>query len=501
MLTCVENESRLYCAGDDCGGVSLWRIVPCIAPHPYLHARSHSKGQQRDCDRDRNRNRDRSISLEESKELGFVDEDDGDLDNDHDNDQENEESASSITVAPELQCFLNVNCLPRLPYASTHNSYAGTENRNKGEQYGDEGGEKVAEKEERVVTMQFLPNSELLLVGTNKRLLLIVVGAAAAADMQGSDPDSGPNTGICGDVWDASIDPLMTSNYIAFSPHAREQSLSHWLSQSPTPYKRQHMNMNMNTHALKDSEMTFISWIELDQVPPYCDGIFSMSVGSGGGQGGSEHGGGSESEQGQDQEMPIFLWKVIVQSEVPLLDRDVSASDVLEAALTPAQLDAHTADKPKPSATKPDKSQGGTVFSFFSSTASAPAHAQSATASNNASVSTTPPTPVPALVPAPAPAPVPAPIPTPALASPDTVTPKKPALNLNLKEEKETPYKNDDSKNNRTTARSNFDVDVDDLSDCRVYRLKWTEEMFRTAFKNSKAIPQHALEDHLSKIF
>ena len=86
-------------------------------------------------------------------------------------------------------------------------------------------------------------------------------------------------------------------------------------------------------------------------------------------------------------------------------------------------------------------------------------------------------------------------------ASADTVTPKIPALNLNLKEEKETPFMNDDSKNNRTTARSNFDVDVDDLSYCRVYRLKWTAEMFRTAFKNSKAIPQHALEDHLSKIY
>ena len=280
------------------------------------------------------------------------------------------------------------------------------------------------EKEERVVTLQFLPNSELLLVGTNKRLLLIVVGAAAtpgAATVQASDLDPGLNSGICGDVWNVSIDLLRDSSN-TFSPQAREQSLSHWLSQSPTPYKRQYMNMNMNTDASKDSDMTFVSWIELDQVPPYCEGIFSMSVGPEGGQGGSEHGSGSGSGseqgrgqgQGQDEEMSIFLWKVILQLEVPILDRDV-------------------------------------------------------------------------LVPVPA--------------SADTVTPKIPALNLNLKEEKETPFMNDDSKNNRTTARSNFDVDVDDLSDCRVYRLKWTAEMFRTAFKNSKAIPQHALEDHLSKIY
>lgn len=485
----------------------MWRIVPCTAPpphpHDHPHARSHSKGQQRDCDRDRekNRNRSRSKSLEESKELGFVDEDDGDLDND--NNQDNEEGVSSITVASELQCFLNVNCLPRLPYASTHNSYTGTENRNNEEKDGAKEEEKVVEKEERVVTLQFLPNSELLLVGTNKRLLLIVVGAAAtatAAVMQVPAPDPGPDSGICGDVWNVYIDPLKDSSN-AFSPQAREQSLSHWLSQSPTPYKRQYMNMYMNTHAVKDSEMTFISWIELDQVPPYCDGIFSMSVGPEGGQGGSEHGSGSGSEQGQgqEQEMSIFLWKVIVQSEVPLLDRDVSVSDMLEAAITPAQLDAHAVDKPQPSTVKPDKSQGGTIFSFFSS--SAPAPALSSTASNSVSVRTAPPTPAPVLVPAPAPVSVPVPVPAPARASPDTVTPKKPALNLNLKEEKETPCMNNDSKNTRTTARSNFDVDVDDLPDCRVYRLKWTEEMFQTAFKNSKAIPQHALEDHLSKIF
>jgi hypothetical protein len=391
-----------------------------------------------------------------------------------------------------------VNCLPRQPYTSTHNTYTGTENRNTEENDGKEGGEKVVQKEERVVTLQFLPNSELLLVGTNKRLLLIVVGAAdaAATTVQCPDPDSGLSTGICGDVWNVSIDPLRDSNNTAFSPQAREQSLSLWLSQSPTPYKRQYMNMNMSTNASKDSEMTFISWIELDQVPPYCDGIFSMSVGPEGGQGGSESGNGSEQGQGQGQgqgqeeDMSIFLWKVIVQSEVHELDRDMSEStwDMLEAALTPAQLDAHTADKPMPN-------QGGTVFSFFSSSA------QSATASNSVPVSTTPPKPVHVLVPAPAPVPLPVPVPGPALASPDTVTPKKPDLNLNLKEEKETPCANDNSKNSRTTARSNFDVDIDDLSDCRVYRLKWTKEMFRTAFKNSKAIPQHALEDHLSKIF
>jgi hypothetical protein len=522
--------------------VSLWRIVPSTANPPQDHAESHSKGQQRDCDRDRDRDRERirdrvrererSMSLEESKEIGFINEDDEDdegdedLDNDddidNDNDKfnnENEENASSITVGPELQCFLNVNCLTRQPYASTHNSYTGTENRNKEENDDGEDGEKVVEKEERVVTLQFLPNSELLLVGTNKRLLLIVVGAAnATTTVQCPGLDSGPNTGICGDVWNVSIDPLRDSNYTAFSLQAREQSLSHWLSQSPTPYKRQYMNMIMNTNASKDNEVTFISWIELDQVPPYCEGIFSMSVGPEGGHGVSEHGSGSGSGseqgqgqgqgQGQDEEMSIFLWKVIVQSEVPELDRDVSGStsDMLEAALTPAQLDAHTADKPMPSTAKPDKNQGGTLFSFFSSSP-APAPVQSATASNSVPVSTTPPTPVPvpapitALVPAPAPMSVPAPVLVPVPASPDTVTPKKPALNLNLKEEKETPFMNNDSKNSRTTARSNFDVDVDDLSDCRVYRLKWTAEMFRTAFKNSKAIPQHALEDHLSKIF
>ena len=459
---------RFYCAGDDSGGVSLWRIFP--RPAPSAPSARHHTGDQ-DMDRDRGKNQ------EESKESGFLEEDNRDFDNDDDNGDEDEnEGESSIAVGSVLQCFLNVNCLPRLPDVSVHNSYEDTKKRNnEGKNQG-----KQKEKEERIVTLQFLPNSELLLVGTNKRLLLIVVGTTQ---------DFGPSTEICGDVWNvSSSDPFRVSSG-AFSPHARELSLSQWLSQSPTPYRRQYINMNMNS--FKDSEMTFVSWVELDHVPPYCEGIFSMSVGSKGEKCGDENSTDRVGCQGlgldKEKELSIFLWKVVVQSEVPTLDREGSkSSDMVEIMIAPRQADANPIDKSKSksSITKPDKRKGGSLFSlptFFSSSV------QPSSNSSNVHVTTTSSVPVPAL----------------AFALQENRTPKKAALNLNLKEEKETPCVRADSRNNnnRTNARSNFDFEVDDVSDCRVYRLKWTEEMFRTAFKNSKAIPQAALEDHLSKIF
>lgn len=522
---------RFYCAGDDCGGVSLWRIFPCIAPAPSAPppATHHTGDRNRDRDWDRDRDRDvhRGRNQEESKESGFTGEDidngnDSDIDNgdDGDEDENENDSENSITVRSVLQCFLNVNCLPRLSDTPEIRSCENTGERNRSNEAKEQ--DKVKVKDERIVTLQFLPNSELLLVGTNRRLLLIVVGA-----MQ----DPGPSSGICGDVWNVSIlDPyragtsastgaITSSDVFSPSARAREQSLSNWLSQSPSPYKRQDMNknINMNMDISKESERYFVSWVELDHVPPHCEGIFSMSVGSESGQFGGvtgiEQGQGQgqglelgkEQEQEQEQEMSIFLWKVIVQSEVPSLEREGSkSSSLMEVLLTPRQSDdgvtpgtaAEAADKSKmkPVSNKSEKSKGGALFSlpsFFTSTA------QQSAKSNNVSISATAPVPVPSPVPALAIAP----------SVPDNVnvTPKKQALNLNLKEEKETPCcvrADASSRGNSTNKRlGNFDVDVDDASDCRVYRLKWSEEMFRSAFKNLRSIPQRALEDHLTKIF
>ena len=544
---------RFYCAGDDCGGVSLWRIAPRTAPSAPPPATHHTgdRNRVRDWEGDRDRDVHRGRNQEESKESGFTGEDidngnESDIDNgdDADDDENENDGESSITVGSVLQSFLNVNCLPRFSHISEDRSCADTGERNNEEKVQDKA------KDERIVTLQFLPNSELLLVGTNKRLLLVVVGA-----MQ----DPGPSSGICGDVWNVStLDPYGSSD--AFPPsasasaRAREQSLSHWLSQSPSPYKRQNtntsenidVNMNMSMDTSKESERYFISWVELDHVPPHCEGIFSMSVGSesgqSGGVSGTEQGQGQgqgqgegeglelgkeqelqqehKQEQEQEQEMSIFLWKVIVQYEVPLLEREGSKSSSLsEVLLTPRQSDDDlmlataaaaaaaykSKSKAKPLTNKSEKSKGGALFSlpsFFTSTATATA--QQSGRSNNVPVSTT------------APVSVQVPVPVPALALglalsvSDNVTPKKQALNLNLKEEKETPccvqaYARSSSSSrdnsNSTNKRSNVDVEVDGDSDCRVYRLKWSEEMFLSAFKNSRSIPQRALEDHLTKIF
>ena len=535
---------RFYCAGDDCGGVSLWRIFPRTAPAPSVPppATHHTRDRNRDRDWDRDRDRDvhRGRNQEESKESGFTGEDidnghDSDIDNgddgDGDEDENENDSGSSITVGSVLQCFLNVNCLPRLSHISEDRSCEDTGERERNDE--EKMQDKVKVKDERIVTLQFLPNSELLLVGTNRRLLLIVVGA-----MQ----DPGPSSGICGDVWNVStLDPyragtstITGSDVFSPSARAREQSLSHWLSQSPSPYKRQNTNknidMNMNMNISKESESSFVSWVELDHVPPHCEGIFSMSVGSESGQfggvSGTEQGQGQgqgqglelgkeqeqeqeqQIEQEHEQEMSIFLWKVIVQSEVPSLEREGSKSSSLsEVQLTPRQPDdgvtpavtataTATAEKSKvkPVTNKSEKSKGGALFSlpsFFSSTA------QQSAKSNNVPVSAT----------AQVPAPLPVPVLALALSVPDNVnvTPKKQALNLNLKEEKETPccvHADASSRDNSTNKRlGNFDAEGDDDSDCRVYRLKWSEEMFLSAFKNLRSIPQMALEDHLTKIF
>ena len=418
----------MYAAGDDAGGVSLWRMFRKKEAVTSPIDKSNTEPLNINVDRCRN-----------EEEVGNME--------------------SDVQKESKLQSFLNVNHLTRSndPRAEGDGEYISTQS--------SEERDKDGKKEiERISTLRFMPNSELLLVGTNKRLLLIVISTPHG-------PGYGPGTDSSincenRNVWNAS--QPYGSPLLPFSPTARQQSLSHWLSHSPSPYLRHKQPYS----SCIDTEygVSFVSWVELDRVPSHCEGLFSVSVGeSNSNRDTADIGRNVRYEEGSSEQC-IILWKVVVEDEAARLQRDISDLNTQADASTnnderpiegPKTLDSTTALKESDSKIK-NKERAGSIFSLpslsFFNNASRPKPEQSPSAS--------------------------------------LIT----ELNLNLRQEKELSLRKS-RRNSSTNARSNFDVELDDASDCRVYRFKWTDEMFLTAFKNLKTIPQAALEDHLSKYY
>jgi hypothetical protein len=414
--THTDNGMCLYVAGDDTGGVSLWRIFP--------------KSAQNVPDK-------QSVDGRPPLPPG---------------EKKGEKGRNDVHQESRLLCFMNVNYIHRTDDSATATTIdaAGTAD--------------TGSNDERIVTLRFLPNTELLLVGTNKRLLLILIGNV-------EEPGSNSGTGGDKNMWDST-------SGAAFSPSTRQRTLSHWLSHSPSPSKR------AKTQSLKGEDTTFMSWVELDRVPAHCEGIFSMSVGVGEGEGEGDGQGdgtnktpltptvGSPGVCCEDQS--IILWKVVVDCETSRSSRDRVRKHDPEDRTLPPNIPEETGgvpSDPKPlNIAVPKEEKNGSIFSmpslqtFFNSTT----HGTSS--------------------------------PTAPLATPPQ-TPSKYELNLNLKQEKEQSVRKDRGNKSTGFLKKNFDVDLDDMSDCRVYRFKWTDEMFCTAFQNLKTVPQRALEDHLSKYY
>lgn len=436
----------LFVAGDDTGGVSLWRIIPKSA--------ENIPGNQ--------------PSVDGSPRMPGG--------------EKGESGRSELHQESKLLAYMNVNRVHRHPVdptAATATANDGTVN---GTSTGDVAAGTIAdsstsaayatgactqpssgENPERIVTLRFLPNTELLLIGTNKRLLLVVVGTI--------EKDHRPTSGTEGvSNWWSS------SQFVAQGGVTRQQrSLLHWLSHSPSPTKK------ANTQSLKGDGTTFMSWVELDRVPAHCEGIFSMSVGVGEGDGDSKGEGdgpdkapssligGSPGVCCDDQS--IILWKVVVDCETSRSSKErVRKYDAEDRTLQP-NIPEDTGVVPSDvrplSVVLPKEERSGSMFSMPSLQ----------TLFNSATLGSSSPTAV--------------------LATPPQ-TPSKHELNLNLKQEKEQSVRRDKSSKSNGFLRKNVDVDLDDTSDCRVYRFKWTDEMFCTAFQGLQTVPIDALQDHQS---
>ena len=421
----------LYVAGDDTGGVSLWRIFP-------KSTQNVPENQQ-------------SIDGRPPLPQG---------------EKKEERGRNDVHLESRLLCFMNVNYIHRTAETTTTTSTTSTTTAAAGTAGAVDNQTSTGGcTDERIVTLRFLPNTELLLVGTNKRLLLILIGNV-------EDQDSGSSSGISGlkNLWDA------TASGAASSPSTRQRSLSHWLSHSPSPSKK------AKTQSLKGEDTTFMSWVELDRVPAHCEGIFSMSVGVGEGDRDREGDGQNKAPSSpiggnpgvSYEDQSIILWKVVVDCEPSMPTRErVRKYDSEDRTLqpnSPKETGGVPAELRPPNITVPKEERNGSIFSlpslqtFF--------HSSSLGSSSPTAIKSTPPQ-----------------------------TPSKYELNLNLKQEKEQSTRRDRGNKSTGFLRKNFDVDLDDMSDCRVYRFKWTDEMFCTAFQNLKTVPQRALEDHLSKYY
>lgn len=403
MCCILDDGVCLYAAGDDTGGVSLWRIFPKISENVPS----------------------RRQNTEEEKY------------------QEPEKKDTDLPFESKLQCFLNINCLLRTVDSTSPDSPCPG----------------VHREDERVVTLKFLPNSELLLIGTNKRLLLIVIGTPSMHPGPGTESGiNEPNINI----WNSTQVPSGP-----FSPLSRQQHLSHWLSHSPSPYKKSFPILK----GQKGAEMTFLSYVELDRVPSHCEGIFSMSVGTdptlGGGNNGGDPVGGVGGTNDEDNlaggNQSTILWKVVVEQDSAKLAKSNTFdrhNNVVE--ISRRTVSSSVDPRPTNSTTKEEKNVSIFSMPSLQTFFNPPSHSS-----------------------------------TPGNMTPQT--PIKPELNLNLKQEKEMTDRK--GKRNSVSYKNNFDVDLDDASDCRVYRFNWTDEMFLSAFQGLKTIPHVALQDHLSKYY
>ena len=215
--------------------------------------------------------------------------------------KKDDDESAYVQQESRLQCFLDINYLTRSGGNQSPRNANG----------------KV--EVEKIVTLQFLPNKEFLMIGTNRRLILVVLGPAK---YQGVLYGSGmyPN------IWNQSVQGLLSQS--------KENCLSNWFSQSPLSsprverndnnnddddyydnenynendtfseksfkndndidlknYKNIYENKNRKNENNKLEEngtkrekkslnkgIRFLSWVELDRVPSNCQGIFSMSV-------------------------------------------------------------------------------------------------------------------------------------------------------------------------------------------------------------------------------
>ena len=509
----------LYAAGDDSGGVSLWKVYP------------KSQG---------------GIGPFSKKKK----------DNNQSSSKYNEKNEKSTYIQEEsrLQCFLNINHLIRI--VGSHSPRNTTSNNNEEAEV------------EKIVTLQFLPNKEFLLIGSNKRLILVVLGPAKfQGQLYGS--------GIYPNIWNQSVHGLMS--------HSKECSFFNWLSQSPlsSPCNKirnkseidididdDNSNSNSNSNDNNDNNddkninnnninnnnndnnnynnkkngLSFLSWVELDRVPSSCQGIFSMSVSvcaptdlgsstesalnslnstdsgfglndynndSSNNNNNSNNNNSNENNNDNDNsndnnvkitsntEMikeevrKIILWKVVVENE-QITDKKmskyvnndrVSHSDKLENKSPTSSSSSSSIS----SRFFGNDENSNSIFSLpnisiptFLNSKNNSTVAQSK--QNNFKENNM--------------------IPPSIQTIPPVLTQKNNdnirILNLNLRQEKEEKK----MKGNAAVRSPGIRVlDPEDISDCRVYRFEWTDGMFDIAFQGLKNVPRQATEDYLTKFF